>query len=324
MAEAISAAFDTATTTDLAVEAPIGADPGLGTETGSEGTAQTDTDTSTTAGGEPGSDTAKDDEELPDPSKEELAAMPTKQRHRVQQLLEHRKGLRQEVNSLTPDATSYRAIRSYMANHKLTDEAVAELFQIGADLQSGDPVRLKAFVDRVTPRLQLALEATGQALPTDLRGRVDSGEMTEGAALEVAQVRHQATAAQVRAEQATQAAQTVVTTQVQQSVHKAVSDWHQQTRQTDPDFDLKLDAMTLAAKAIVAENGHPKNPAQAVEFARAAYDHANRLVRQVQPQKAPTRPTPSNTASANRSGVRAVPTSLADAIGQAFDAATRG
>lgn len=327
MADAIAAAFDQATapTKDENAddEAPDGADADA--DAAKDGKADADGKDKSTPNGEETGTAEAGEEELPDPSQEELNAMHPRIRRRVKQLLDQRRAVHHELIALKPAAESYQTIRSFMQKNNLADQEVAELFQIGADLKSGDPTRLKAFVDRVMPRVQQALEATGQRLPTDLQGRVESGEMTEDAAREFAQVRYQATVADNRAKQAQQQAQTVATTQVQQSILQAVNAWHEQTRKSDPDFDLKTDAMTLAAQAIVAQNGHPTTPAQALEFAKAAYDRANAMIAKVQPQRAATRPTPNgSTASANRSGVRPAPTSLADAIGAAFDQATRG
>lgn len=326
MAEAIAQAFDQATAPTKSDDAPDGddADDPADEPPAADGKAtEAGTEKSTPNGEEAGTEAGE--EELPDPSKEELAQMHPRIRRRVKQLLDQRKAAHQEVVALKPDAQSYRTIRTFMERNNLVDQEVAELFQIGADLKSGDPKRLQAFVDRVMPRVQAALEATGQALPADLRPRVDTGEMTEDAAREFARTRYQAQLAEARAQQAQQQAQTVQTVQVQQSILSAVNSWQEATRKTDPDFDLKTDAMTLAAKAIVAERGQPRTPAQAIEFAKAAYEQASAIMRRAAPQPTATRPTPTNgTASANRSGVRPAPQSLADAIGQAFDQAIRG
>ena len=332
MADAIAAAFDEAVKIEPAKETA----PAQGETVPSDATA----DTPKLTGEEPGTDktaatetpddasddtTAEGTADIPDPTSEELAAMAPGSRRRIRQLLDQRKTLRHEISSLSPDATGYRTIRQFMAKNELADQEVAELFQLGADLKSGDPARLQAFVDRVMPRVQQALEATGRAIPTDLQARVDTGEMTEDAAQEMARLRHARTHADQRAQASQKQAQTAATTQVRGDIQQAVLAWHNQVRQSDPDFDLKTDVMHRVAQAIVAERGHPTTSAQAVEFAKLAHDEATRLARQFQPQKIATRPTPNTTtASANRSGVRPAPQSLADAIGHAFDTATRG
>jgi len=320
MADAIAAAFDATTKT------PAEGD-GQGGEADEEADGQSEEDgKSTSTGDEAGSETQKqaDGDDDAEPSKEELAAMTPNARNRIQKLAGQSKVLRQQVTELQPDATNYRQLRTFMDRESLTDDHVVELLKLGADLQSGDPKRLKAFVDRVNPTMRMALEAIGAAVPQDLSGRVDSGEMTEEAARELARVRFERDVATTHAHRATTQADSQAAAQTRAAVHQAVANWHQQTAQSDPDFELKLDVMKRTAQAIVAERGHPRTPQEAVEFAQLAHNEATALVRRVQPSRAPTRPTPNGNTSVNRSGVKASPTSLQDAIGRAFESATRG
>lgn len=55
----------------------------------------------------------------------------------------------------------------------------------------------------------------------------------------------------------------------------AVSSWEARTRQADPDFALKAEALRDAARALVAERGHPKTPEEAVQYAQFTYDRVN-------------------------------------------------
>lgn len=331
MADAIAAAFDSkafkdaaTSTTDLdgnPVEPPAPAadaeKPAAEAATGEDKEA----DATAKTGEEPGTDEAK---ELPDPTEAELAGMKPGIRRRVQTLLGQRAAARQEAEEFRGEAGSYRTIRTFMSDNRLQDDEVAELFMLGADLKSGDPVRLKAFVDRVMPRLQLALEATGQALPQDLTGQVDAGEMTEAAARELAQARHERTFAQARTQELQTQQTTKQVTDAQATIHSSVLEWHQQTRASDPDFDLKLDVMKRVAQAIVAERGRPANPTVALEYAKQAYAEATDMVRKAQPKPSASRPTPTQgITSASRTNAQPAPASLADAIGQAFDKAVR-
>jgi|GEM_PF-6496525 len=317
MADAIAQAFDATTKPEAKAE---------GDETVSEDLSGTSDDTADAkaTGEQPGSDAPKTEDTEADPSKEELAAMTPSARNRVGQLLTQRKGLRDEVTALQPDATNFRALQGYMAKNQISEPNLIELLEFGGDLASGDPARLQRVADRIIPILRMAQEANGQIVPQDLLGRVDSGEMTEEVARDTARLRHERNLATQQAAQATAQVQTNVTAQAQASMHQAVVNWHTQAAQSDPDMDLKVDAMRRTAQAIVAERGQPKTPQQAVEYAKAAYDEATAMLRRMQPQKAATRPTPNGQASVNRSGVKPAPTSLQDAIGRAFDNATRG
>jgi len=318
MAEAIAAAFDATT------KAP--ADDGQGEEAEEDAGQSEEDGKSTSTGDKPGSETQKqaDGDDDAEPSKEELAAMTPNARNRIHKLAGQSKALRQEVTELQPDATNYRQLRQFMERENLTDDHMVELLKLGADLQSGDPKRLKAFVDRVNPTMRSALEAIGEAVPHDLSGRVDSGEMTEEVAREQSRLRHEAARANAQVQRATTQANGQAAEQNRAAVQQAVANWHQQTAQSDPDFELKLDVMKRTAQAIVAERGHPRTPQEAVQFAQLAHNEATALVRRVQPSKAPTRPTPNGPSSVNRSGVKPTPSSLHDAVGRAYDSAIRG
>lgn len=333
MEEAIAAAFESPgyqAATEASVK-PSDADPKSATDTDPDAdlSAKPDADdkdgpekaATDPSGEEPGSTEAK---EATDPTDGELAEMKPAIRKRIQTLLGQRAAARQEAEGFRGDADSYRTIRQYMSDNRLQDEEAAELFKLGADLKSGDPVRLKAFIDRVMPRLQFAREAIGEALSTDLSGQVDAGEMTEAAARELSQARHARAIAEARTQEAQAQVQTQNNLGRHTQVQAAVATWHQQTRTADPDFDLKLDAMKLAAQVIVSKRGLPPTPELAVAYAKEAYAEATAMVRKLQPRPAATRPTPTqDTTSASRTGARPAPTSIEDAVKQAFERAPR-
>lgn len=258
------------------------------------------------------------DTDSADPSEEELKGMRPKVRKRIERLLNDRREARREAETHKVDADRYRAVRTYMDQNNLMDQEVADLFQVGADLKSGDPKRMQAFLDRVQPLVQQALEATGQAVPNDLRTQVDDGEMTEAAAQEVARHRYAAQRANAQAETTRGQVQQQQAQQTQNAVLNAVNDWTTQVQASDPDFDLKSGALRRVSQAIVAERGLPQTPDQAVQYAQEAYDEVTTMFRKANPRPKATRPQPSASATSKRSGVAPAPTSLEDVIGQAL------
>lgn len=266
---------------------------------------------------EGGSDTKTDDAD--EPAEAELAAMAPRTRKRVQQLLAQRKDAQKQIEALRPEAEGYQAVRRFMAENDLSDPEVAELFQIGALMKSGNPDALGKVLDRLEPLVNQLKTQLGREVPDDLRTLVDNGEMTEDAARQMARTRTQAAFADVRAQRATQQAAQVQTQAQQAQITQAVLGWHEQIRQTDPDFGLKSQALQRAAQALVAERGAPRNPTEAVEYAKAAYAEVNKWFQSARPAPKATRPAPS-TAAAPRSGLAPAPTTLAQAIEQAFEA----
>lgn len=300
------------------------ADPDAADQTKAAEEPKGDQDEDTTAKGEGANapDGGAEADQLPDPTPFELAGMKPATRKRVESLLAQRREAQARVRELEPLANGYQVLRTFMSKNQLADEEMAEGIAVMADLKSGDPRRLQNFVDRVLPRLQFALEALGQAVPSDLRARVDSGEMTEEAAKEMAATRSRAAIAQQQTQIVQQERQTEQATQAQNAVRQAVLDWRTRTAASDPDFALKQDAMQVAAQAIVARNGVAKTPEQALAYAQEAYQWATQTLRSARPQPTPTRPTPNGASIASpRSGLKPAPSSFADAIGSALDAA---
>lgn len=258
-----------------------------------------------------------DGKELADPSKEEIAAMAPNTRRRVNQLLAQRAELRTETQALRQDAEAFNGFREVVKGYGLSPEHVDPLLQIGGHLRRG-PEGYKAFLAAVEPVIANVREALGLTVPTDLQGRVDQGDMTEDAAKELSRTRHQAALAETKATDAQRETQGHVAERHRASVHKAVTDWQTTAQATDPDFALKLKPMQLAAKALLAERGPPRTPAEAVAYAQSAYATATEMVRGMAPKPTATRPTPAgHSASGNRSGQPPQPKNLNDVFDQA-------
>lgn len=263
------------------------------------------------------------EKDLEDPTDDEIKALKPKVQRRVQQLLSQRNESRRERDALKPDAESFQQIRNFMQVNSLQDSEVAELFEIGAALKSGDPTRLAQFLDRVMPTIQGVLEATGRSVPRDLREQVNNGELSEDAAKRLGQERYGRLAAEERARRTDQQVQTQNQTQATATIRNAVADWQTQARRLDPDFDLKADAMKRAAQAMVAEKGLPQTPEQAVEYAKAAYVEVNSWMSRAKPAPKPTKPAPASGPSANRTGLTPQANSLTDIVKNALEAAAR-
>lgn len=258
-----------------------------------------------------------------DPSDAELQAMRPGPRKRVVELLSQRNTARRErddvagkLQAAEVDAGNYRQITSFMQQSRLEAAEVRELFDIGAKLKSNDPRQLNDALAILLPLTTGLLELTGRAIPADLKAKVDSGDVTEELARDMARERAQRRIAENRA--------TTVTTEVQQqqtaaqvanlqtSVKSAVAAWEQTVRKTDMDFDRKSQSLSDAAKAVLLERGWPRSPEQAVEYAKEAYSRVNQAMRAVTPRPTATRPSPG--ATGNRSGLTPAPKSLEEAI----------
>lgn len=317
MAEAITAALK------AGAEAPLANEDANAAPT--EKAPKADSDNATATQEKPAGTVEGDgaENEDDDPSDEELASYKPATQKRIKKLLSQRNAYRREAQEASVDAGHYRNIRQFMAENNLEDREVAELFELGAHLKSGEPERLVKFLQAVMPRVQAVMEATGYSVPADLRERVTAGEMTEDAAKQFGRERAARAAAEERARRASQSVQSRDQMARVQSIQAATAQWEQHVRATDPDFDLKAGAMKRAAQALVAERGLPQTPEQALEYAQAAYEEVNQWFAATRPAPKATRPAPASGPSASRTGLTPAPTSLAEAIKWGLEAGAR-
>jgi hypothetical protein len=235
-------------------------------------------------------------EDLPDdPTPEELSRYTSRTRKRIGKLLDQRKELQMEVQTLRGEADMGRGVREYLQQNDIQKEDFAVLLDLGAALRRGD---WQTFYAGVKPYVQVAEEALGVRLPQDLAQRVQQGHMTTDAARQFSQERYARQMAEANAYR-TQAAvesaqQRAMVTEMQNEIAGAVSNWENQVRQTDPDYGLKQDAVKNILWAVVREQGAPQSPQHAVEIAKEAYRRANELTSRMAPKPRATAPVPSS------------------------------
>lgn len=271
----------------------------------------------TPASDQPQSDTADEQsnqqEELPDdPTPEELGKYSHKSRKRVNQLLEQRRELREELQSLRGEAEVARSIQGYLQKNDIQREDFGVLLELGAALRRGD---WQTFYAGVKPYMQVAEEALGVRLPPDLAQRVQQGHMTTETARHYSQERYARQLAEANAQRATSQIQHTEHQQqveaVQHSVKSAVENWEAQVRQQDPDYGIKQDAIKNIMWAVIREQGAPTSPEHAVAIANESYRRANDIASRMAPKPRATSAVPS---SIHRStGAVAEPKSMMEA-----------
>lgn len=224
-----------------------------------------------------------------------------------------------ERNELREDAGRFREISGFMDQHGLTGDEVAEGFDIMAKLKSGKPETLAEARDYFASRLAFLDDALGNTLPEDLRERVETGEMSEEAAQELARSKAAAKIAETqlttreaaetegRDRAARQATATAMAT--------AVDDWETRQKVADPDYPKKAELVEVTCRAIVQRDPAqaPKSAEQAVALAEAALKEVNAKLRLAVPAPKPIRPTPSGSSAA----IVAEPKNLREAIAAA-------
>lgn len=268
------------------------------------------------------SDVNGDDDDLPDdPTDEELAGFRRPVQKRVKKLLAQRNEARRALAELEPDAHNFRELRSFMSQNNLVDEDTRQLLAFGAHLRSG---RYDEAFALAAPFMQVIMEGSGRAIPADLRERVENGEITDEMARQVAKERHARIIATERAERTEQQVQQQVSVELANRIRKTTADWEAQTRRTDPDFDLKAQAMRRFAVALVAEKGPPLSEEKALEYAQKAYLDATEFLNAARPKPKPTRTPLASGHTSNRAGSQPAALSLEDAIKAGLEMGARG
>lgn len=208
---------------------------------------------------------------------------------------------------LQGDAKQFRAIDSFMTENGLLPQETAEGMII-MGLMKNDP---QAAYDRLLPHMARLGEIIGKTLPDDLKKLVDEGLTTEDAAKETARLRRTAEAATTHTKQLENARQTEQVVQHGQAMKSAVDTWEATQRKSDPDFDRKAEDVQDRVRSLILQHGKPKTPADAVEYAKAAYKTVSERKKRDQPLKK------TNTPPAQTHGSHAaapVPKTFAEAV----------
>lgn len=209
------------------------------------------------------------------------AKLPFHNHPRWKEVIAERDGFRE-------DAGRFRNIDSFMQQNNLLPEEVAEGFDIMAKLKSGEPEALQEARSFFASRLEALDNMLGLALPDDLQARVDSGEMTEDAAKELAEAKASAalreSQAEAREQRTTEERQREAAVTAANAMATAVDTWEQRQKTADPDYAKKSALVETTCRAIVQETGQPpRNAAEAVALAEAALKRVNEQAKSLLP-----------------------------------------
>lgn len=199
------------------------------------------------------------EDKLPeDPTEEELKNAAPTTRKRIEQLLDTRKGLQEQVASIEPKARQWDQIEEFRKANGMQPQHVANAIQIAALIET-DPSRAYQVVDQLHRALA---ERTGESLPTDLRDAVKRGEITRDRAFELsrAQAKSQTLSAQRQADAVRQdedRQETDLRNQVA-SLGQTATAWDQAKLTSDPDWHLKRDDVAQRMQLRLQNEGFPQ------------------------------------------------------------------
>lgn len=245
-----------------------------------------------------------------DPTEAELSTYKDDTRRRIEQLLAQRNEARQVSERYRADAEAFTQFRAYQAAHQLENDDINLGMATMAALRRGD---FQAFLNGVLPYVEVAQQALGWTLPTDLQTQVDTGQLPLDTARELSVGRITQARLQTEANTYRQSAELSGQQQLANSIYGAVKAWEDQAKARDPDWALKSDIVERFSQSLVANEGRPASPQAAVAMAQRAYEEANRVVQRMRPAPAATRPQPSGVHQSTGNGAAPQPRTLMEA-----------
>jgi hypothetical protein len=216
-----------------------------------------------------------------DPAKtqddENYSDVPFNKHPRFQQLLTR-------VKTSEADAKRYQNVQTYLDSNGVSSEEAADALLVAA-LAKTNPA--KAW-EQVRPWLNKLLVAAGEVLPDELQQRVQAGELTRDAALEVSRSRATVQSFQTQRELEQQRQQREAADAAANSILSAATSWEQDRQQKDPNFAAKVAPLQREIAYLHATEGRPTTPEGVKDQLTRAYKAVNDAY---VPPAAP-RPTP--------------------------------
>jgi hypothetical protein len=251
----------------------------------------------------------RDQKEQVEPDDENFSDAPFHNHPRFKKLIAQR-------NEYRAGHEQFNKIQGYLVENGLTGEEAAEGFEVMALLKR-DP---EAAWAKLKPIVQNLLVVTGNVLPDDLKSRIQRGEITRDAAMEMSRLRagQQTLTQQQEFDRQRQAQAQAI--QEQQAVKAEVGNWEMAIRTRDPDFDAKYDVIEGQVLRLQRTEGMPRTPTEAKAQLDRAYEAANRVFASSQPRKPERKPVTGGRVAGTP---RAEPTSMEEVVRRALEG-TRG
>lgn len=271
---------------------------------------------------------AKPAAEDPDKLTAEDRTAKEKTQARIQELLDDRKGLNEQVASLTkerdalkPEADGYRTIQAFMRDNGLSAQETGNAIRIAA-LMKSDP---RAALEALKPMMADLAKTSGDTLDGDLSEDVRLGRITQQRAAEIQRGRADAKLHQQREQRRTEEQQERDRQAEADRLQKQVDGFKSlgnslaaQRAQTDPDWKQKEPLVADKLKAEIATKGLPKDDDELRERFNRAVTEVTTYLSGIVPKPKPTAASPSS-ASSSTGSAKPAPTSAHDAAMQAME-----
>jgi hypothetical protein len=224
-----------------------------------------------------------------DLSPEELGQLSKKAQRRFRYLASAKGELSAEVGQLRPRAEGFDRLVGMMRQNNLTGDEVNRAFQISGLMKNKPEEALKA----LAPIVQTLLRASGYSLPDDLKQRVEAGELTQQAAMELSVSRARGTTLEAHSKLAEEERQAAEQAQKQKAIVDLAEDtahkWQAEKAKSDPDWHLKHDRVVKEVKLLVMDDPKrfPHDAKEARDLFEEALKTVNAELRKLRPRPQP-------------------------------------
>lgn len=242
------------------------------------------------------------DQEPKEPDNTDYSDVPFNKHPRFQELLK-------KAKSNEADADQFRKIDGFLkTNHLPLDEAAD-----GLQIMALAKVNPAAALAKLKPFVQKLLIASGEVLPEDLRGQVQTGAMPVDAAREVSRARATLAQQQALQELSDQRRREEEVNQSRMALVSTARAWVDDRALKDPAFDSKYPLVQREVAFLQRSEGIPPTPEGVRDQLNRAYAAVNKQARIVNTvtQRPAVRPVTGGTAPGNPS---AQPKTMLDAM----------
>lgn len=175
--------------------------------------------------------------------------------------------LLRQRNEFKHDATQFRNLGVFLDQNGMTGGEAEEGLTILAQVKN-DPA---GALERARPFLQKWLIAAGAVLPDDMAQRVQKGEITQAAALELSRSRAETAGLRARGEFESQQRERKVETDRKRALYDTATNWEADRRRRDPNFEAKEAQLRKEVAYLIQTEGRPTTPEGVKEQLQRAY-----------------------------------------------------
>ena len=211
---------------------------------------------------------------------------------RFKELIQERNTLRSEVESAEEIRGQIASIELAGRKLGLNEQEVGNMFASLVVMQD-DPEKGYQMLNEVQASLAAKL---GHQLPPDLQEKVDEGYLDAETAARVAQAEAKAQLSDRAAKELEEQYRVQQAAETQNAITTAVNTYHQQIRESDPDYanpqiaEAKDEILRKELLSLVQTQGQPTSVEAARQMAEQAYESTNKVIKALRPTPTPQRP----------------------------------